>query len=107
MADRPCGVAGRADRSAKPRGSSKQAASKLVGELVALGYLSTSPAPSDGRAILVQFIPRGRSLMRQSFELFADLEREYCRQLGAQDYTVLRRTLRMLGERGSPTVRPA
>jgi DNA-binding MarR family transcriptional regulator len=85
---------------------SKQAASKLVGELVALGYLSTSRAPSDGRAILVQFTPRGRSLMQQSFELFAELERKYCRQLGAEDYAVLRRALRMLGERGSPTLKP-
>jgi DNA-binding MarR family transcriptional regulator len=47
---------------------SKQAASKLVGELVAFGYLSTSRAPSDGRAILVQFTPRGRTLMQRSFE---------------------------------------
>jgi DNA-binding MarR family transcriptional regulator len=86
---------------------SKQAASKLVSELVALGYLSTSRAPSDGRAILVQFTPRGRSLMQQSFALFADLERAYRRQLGAQDYAVLRRALRLLGERGSPTRKPA
>jgi DNA-binding MarR family transcriptional regulator len=86
---------------------SKQAASKLVGELVALGYLSTSPAPSDGRAILVHFTPRGRSLMRQSFELFADLEREYSRRLGPQDYAVLRRALRTLGERGTSTLKYA
>jgi hypothetical protein len=45
--------------------------------------------------------------MQQSFELFADLEREYCRQLGAQDYAVLRRALRTLGERGTPTLKPA
>jgi DNA-binding MarR family transcriptional regulator len=86
---------------------SKQAASKLVGELVVLGYLSTSRALSDGRAILVQFTPRGRSLMQQSFELFADLEREYCRQLGAQDYAVLRRALRTLGVRGTSTLKHA
>jgi DNA-binding MarR family transcriptional regulator len=78
---------------------SKQAASRLVGELAALGYLSTSPAPSDGRAILVQFTPRGRLLMQQSFELFADMEREYCRRIGAQAYHVLKRSLRALGER--------
>ena len=45
--------------------------------------------------------------MQQSFELFADLEREYRRQLGAQNYAVLRRALRMLGERGSPALKPA
>jgi DNA-binding MarR family transcriptional regulator len=78
---------------------SKQAASKLVGELVVLGYLSTSRGPSDGRAILVQFTPRGRSLMQQSFELFADMEREYCRRIGAQAYRILKRALLALGER--------
>jgi hypothetical protein len=44
--------------------------------------------------------------MQQSFELFADLEREYCRQLGARDYAVLRRALRTLGERGTPAPKP-
>jgi DNA-binding MarR family transcriptional regulator len=78
---------------------SKQAASKLVGELVSLGFLSTSPAPSDGRSILVQFTPRGRSLMQRSFELFADMEREYSRRLGARAYQSLKRALRTLGER--------
>jgi DNA-binding MarR family transcriptional regulator len=78
---------------------SKQAASKLVGELVALGYLSTSRGLSDGRAILVQFTPRGRSLMQQSFDLFADMEREYRRRLGAQAYRVLKRTLLALAGR--------
>lgn len=77
---------------------SKQAASKLVGELVALELLSTSPAPSDGRAILVQFTPRGRSLMQESFELFAEMERGYRRRLGAQAYQTLKRALRTLGE---------
>jgi DNA-binding MarR family transcriptional regulator len=79
---------------------SKQAASKLVGELVALGLLSTSRARSDGRAILVQFTPRGRALMQRSFELFADMEREYSRQLGAQVYEALKRALRTLAAPG-------
>lgn len=81
---------------------SKQAASKLVGELVALGLLSTSPAPSDGRAILVEFTPRGRALMQRSFELFAEMERDYSRRLGAQDYQALKRALRTLA---APAVR--
>jgi len=77
---------------------SKQAASKLVSELVALGYLSTSQAPSDGRAILVQFTPQGRSLMQHSFKLFADIERDYSGRLGAQTYAVLKRALQELAD---------
>ncbi len=79
---------------------SKQAASKLVGELVALGYLSASQVPTDRRTTLVQFTPRGRSLMQRSFELFADIERDYCRRLGAQTYAALKRALKALGEQG-------
>jgi DNA-binding MarR family transcriptional regulator len=83
---------------------SKQAASKLVGELVVLGLLSTSRATSDGRAILVQFTPRGLALMHRSFELFADLEQKYRRRLGVQSYAVLKRALHMLatGENAMP-----
>jgi DNA-binding MarR family transcriptional regulator len=75
---------------------SKQAASKLVGELVELGLVSTSPAPSDGRAILVEFTPRGRAMMQRSFELFAEMEQEYSRRLGARTYQTLKRALRTL-----------
>lgn len=79
--------------------TSKQAASKLVSELVALGYLSTARAPADGRGILVTFTPRGRSLMHRSFELFDNLEREYGRRLGAPAYQALKHALRVLGQR--------
>jgi DNA-binding MarR family transcriptional regulator len=78
---------------------SKQAASKLVGELVALGYLTTSRAQADGRSIVVQFTQQGHLLMQRSFELFADLERDYHCRLGAQTYRSLKRALRVLGER--------
>jgi DNA-binding MarR family transcriptional regulator len=78
---------------------SKQVASKLVSELVPLGYLSTSRALSDGRAILVQFTTRGRIAVQQSIEWFADIKREYCRRVGVQAYRALKRALRTRGER--------
>ena len=37
--------------------------------------------------------------MQQSFELFADIERDYSRRLGAQTYAVLKRALHELAER--------
>ena len=82
----------------------KQAASTLVGELVALGYLSTSPVPTDGRAILVHFTTRGHMLMERSFELFADLERDYQRRIGARDYRLLKRSLLVLSQRPNPNI---
>jgi DNA-binding MarR family transcriptional regulator len=53
----------------------------------------------DGRAVLVRFTQRGHRLMQQSFELFAEIENEYCRQLGPRTYATLKRALRVLGER--------
>lgn len=78
---------------------SKQAASKLVAELVALGYLSTARVPADGRAILARFTPDGRAMMQRSFELFAELELQYSRRLGAHAYRILKQALRELGTR--------
>lgn len=75
---------------------SKQAASKLVSELVELGYLSVASSPTDGRAVMVKFTTRGRALMEQSFELFADLERGYKSKIGSQDFKILKRALQLL-----------
>jgi len=89
---------------------SKQAASKIVGELVALGYLTRSRAPADGRELVVKFTQQGHVLMRRSFELFAALERGYRRRLGSQNYRVLQRALRLLGDGTRPVLaqrRPA
>jgi DNA-binding MarR family transcriptional regulator len=77
---------------------SKQAASKLVAGLVARGYLSTSPAPSDARSVLVQFTTRGTELMRKSFALFEELERDYSMHVGEASYMTMKRVLRALGK---------
>ena len=75
---------------------SKQAASKLVAGLVKLGYLSTSPAPTDARSIVVRFTPRGHQLMQRSFTLFAAIERDYARQIGKKNYQEIKNALRTL-----------
>jgi DNA-binding MarR family transcriptional regulator len=77
---------------------SKQAASKLVAGLVAQGYLSTSPAPSDARSVIVQFTTRGTDLMRKSFALFEELERDYSIRVGEANYMTMKRVLRALGK---------
>ncbi len=82
---------------------SKQAASKLVAGLVAHGYLSTSPAPSDARSIIVKFTARGTALMRESFALFEELERGYSMRVGEADYIKMKRVLRTFGSPADPS----
>lgn len=77
---------------------SKQAASKLVAGLVKLGYLSASPARSDGRSVLVRFTARGTELMRRSFSLFADIEHNYSQMVGTNNYQAMKRALRKLAD---------
>lgn len=78
---------------------SKQAASKLIASLVQLGYLSTSPAPSDARSVVVRFTPHGHQLMQRSFRLFAELERNYARLVGTKQYQCLKDALRTMTSR--------
>jgi DNA-binding MarR family transcriptional regulator len=81
---------------------SKQAISKLVAGLVKLGYLSTSPAKSDGRSIIVQFTARGTELMQRSFALFTKMEQNYSQLVGANNYKAMKRALRRLATRDDP-----
>ena len=84
---------------------SKQATSKLVARLVKLGYLSTSPAPTDARSVIVRFTPRGHELMQRSFALFEELERIYSRQMGTKKYLDVKSGLRSLAGKGNPTIK--
>lgn len=81
---------------------SKQAASKLVASLVERGYLSTSPAPSDARSVIVQFTARGVELMQRSFALFEELEHNYSLSVGESKYLSMKHALRALGNREGP-----
>jgi DNA-binding MarR family transcriptional regulator len=78
---------------------SKQATSKLVAGLIKLGYLSTKPAISDGRSVIVQFTARGTELMQRSFTLFTDMEHNYSRLIGAKNYKAMKQALRILARR--------
>ena len=42
--------------------------------------------------------------MERSFELFADLERDYQRRIGARDYRLLKRSLLVLSQRPNPNI---
>jgi DNA-binding MarR family transcriptional regulator len=67
----------------------KQAASKLVLELEEMGYLTRAVHELDGRSAVVRFTRRGVKLMRETFDMIADLEGEIAVALGPRRYRAL------------------
>lgn len=58
------------------------AASELVNDLQALGYLERQPDPRDGRAKLICLTERGRGLMAHAGNQVAAIEDRWARLLG-------------------------
>ena len=63
-------------------GVSKQAVSKLVAEFVDQGLLELAADPSDGRAKLVRFTPRGVEGIREGLAVLASVEAEIAAKIG-------------------------
>jgi DNA-binding MarR family transcriptional regulator len=81
-------------------GVSKQAATKTVGRLAALGYVDRAPDPGDARAVLVTITERGADCLRASAEIFEDLRGEWVRQLGGDRVRALEDDLSTMVSRG-------
>lgn len=60
-----------------------QSMGELVASLEARGYLERRPDPTDQRARLVCFTPRGRILMRLALGELADIEATWLQRLGS------------------------
>ncbi|WP_226367820.1 MarR family winged helix-turn-helix transcriptional regulator [Pseudonocardia sp. ICBG162] len=73
-------------------GVTQQAASKAVGELVDLGYLSREPDPSDARTRRIALSTRGRDAVETTRRVRAELEAELGETLGADRVRALRST---------------
>src|SRR6476646_4230851 len=67
---------------AERMGVTQQAASKSVGELVALGYLERAAHPSDARVRLVGLSERGRSAVATTRRIRLEVEEELTSVLG-------------------------
>jgi DNA-binding MarR family transcriptional regulator len=63
-------------------GTSKQAVSKLVEAMVAAGFVERAADPVDSRAKRVQLSARGRALLADVEEIWAELERGWGEVLG-------------------------
>ncbi|WP_216870757.1 MarR family winged helix-turn-helix transcriptional regulator [Modestobacter excelsi] len=74
-------------------GTSKQAVSKLVDAMVAVGYVERDADPGDARGKRVQLSDRGRQLLTAVEEVYADLERTWAAVLGEERLAGLRADL--------------
>ncbi|WP_345986456.1 MarR family winged helix-turn-helix transcriptional regulator [Sulfurimonas sp. HSL-1656] len=71
----------------------KQSMSAIVEELITLGYLEKRADPSDGRASLVMFTPRGKALQATLIRLSAEAEKVLAKNIGEQKYAQFRALL--------------
>jgi DNA-binding MarR family transcriptional regulator len=76
----------------------KQSLGEIVADLERLGYVERVPDPTDGRAKLVRLTPEGEGAQQAALKAFADIERKWSRQLGADRVAELRRTLAEIAE---------
>jgi DNA-binding MarR family transcriptional regulator len=76
----------------------KQSLGEIVTDLERLGYVERVPDPTDGRAKLVRLTPKGEEAQQAALKAFADIERKWSRQLGADRIAELRRTLAEIAE---------
>ena len=88
---------------AERAGMSKQAMNQLLRSLEALGYLTRSDAPDEGRARLVHLTKRGRAAYATIHEILREVEREWTDELGSADFARLKKLLLHVWE--SPLVR--
>jgi DNA-binding MarR family transcriptional regulator len=80
----------------------KQTAGFLVDQLEAAGYVKRVPDPTDGRARLVSFAPRGKRAVAIAAKTVALVEQEWTDYLGARRTEQLREALRALREITDP-----
>jgi len=89
-------------------GTSKQATSKLVGELEVAGYVARVQA-DDARRKVVRLTPQGERLLEAVEDIYADLEARWADVIGGPAVERLRRdlsTVLVTGDGVLPPVRP-
>jgi len=78
---------------AERAGMSKQAMNQLLRSLEGLGYLARSAGPDGGRARIVHLTKRGRAAYGKIHVILRDIEREWRTELGAKNFTQLKKLL--------------
>lgn len=79
-------------------GLSKQVVNYHLGQLESFGYLERAADPDDQRSRRVHLTARGHAAMATIRSAVRELEREWARQIGAEDVESLRALLIRLAE---------
>lgn len=82
---------------AKASDMTRQSVSQFVSELETIGYVERIPDPSDGRATLVQFSPKGWDIMQRALQVKHEIESEVAKQLTSDGYAQLISALKIVG----------
>ncbi|MGE5813362.1 MAG: MarR family winged helix-turn-helix transcriptional regulator [Acidobacteriota bacterium] len=88
---------------AERAGMSKQAMNQLLRSLEALGYITRSSVPEEGRARLVRLTKRGRAAYARIHDILRDIERDWIAELGPRQFADLKALLTRVWE--SPLTR--
>jgi DNA-binding MarR family transcriptional regulator len=83
-------------------GVTRQAAGQLLREIERCGYVERRPAPTDARATLVHFTPRGRRLLAAVIELVEEIEGDFAAALGQRSFEAVREGLLGIADRIDP-----
>ncbi|NIB44448.1 winged helix-turn-helix transcriptional regulator [Pseudomaricurvus alkylphenolicus] len=79
-------------------GITKQAMMYLVNECEDMGYLERKSDPTDGRAKIVRFTPKGKKLMKRAKQIIADQEEALEKLIGKNNAKITKAALRKIGE---------
>ncbi len=77
-------------------GLSKQAVQQLIADLENAGIVCREPDPDDGRGKIVKFTEEGLAAQRDAVRVKRDVEADYRRLLGQQDFEKLYALLKKL-----------
>jgi DNA-binding MarR family transcriptional regulator len=81
-------------------GHTKQAVGEFVCDLEEKGYVERVPDPADRRAKIIRLTERGIEAKEAAAEVFAEIEREWAEQIGADRVEALRDALESIHELG-------
>lgn len=84
---------------ARRMGVTRQATSQLLAQIEARGYVTRTDDPDDQRGIVVRHSPRGRKLLADALEVMTEIQREYAKAIGEEEFAELTRLLAHLVEK--------
>jgi DNA-binding MarR family transcriptional regulator len=83
-------------------GVTRQAAGQLLREIERCGYVKRWDSPTDARATVIAFTPRGKRLLAAVLELVEQIEGDFARMLGPGEFDRAREALFHIADRVDP-----